>query len=182
MLKLILLLISFLSPLGWARAEVNDIGGTFTQSFHYYVLPGFEYDFAWSNLSGEGGLKTSPRIFSRLKIERENMYFAPDLGVGVMTGLSSGNPIFLTGGFIAGVRSPPPTVGFYGGVSCDSFVGTSAPTGVVFRVGFDMDYQMSGGQFFTELRAGGFSDHQNGVSITAPYFGIHSGVQFLIGL
>jgi hypothetical protein len=182
MLKLVLLLISFSFPLGWARAEVNDIAGTFTQSFHYYVLPGFEYDFAWSDLSGQGGLKTGPRIFTRIKIERENMFFAPDIGLGVMSGLRAGNPVFITGGFIAGVRSPPPTVGFYGGVSCDSFSGDGAPTGVAFRMGFDMDYRMNGGQFFTELRAGGISEHQNGASITAPYFGIHSGVQFLIGL
>jgi len=97
-----------------------------------------------------------------------------------MTGLNGGSPVFLTGGFTAGYREAPPTVGWFGGLVCDSFLGGSALTGVAARVGFDMDYDMTGAQFFTELRTGVLMESPSGVTNSSLYFAIHSGVQFLI--
>ncbi len=168
-----------LSPQG-ALAEVKGIQGVFTQPFQFFLQPGVETGFGVGDLSGSTGFHLSPKVYTRLKIELDGMYFAPDIGLGVMTGLRSNYPTFISAGFIAGFREPPPSVGFYGGLITDSFFGSEQPTGISGRLGIDMDYRVSGAQFFTELRVGTFFHNPGGVAARYLLFGIHAGLQFLI--
>jgi hypothetical protein len=163
-----------------SQAEVRGIRGVFTQPFLFFLQPGVENGFGISGLSGSTGFHLAPKVFTRVKIELDGMYFAPDLGLGVMTGLSSDKIAFLSGGFIAGFREPPPSIGFYGGLITDSFLGANQPTGILARIGIDMDYRMSGAQFFTELRVGSYKGGVGSASPDSLYFGLHAGLQFLI--
>jgi hypothetical protein len=176
---LVLLAALILNPLN-SLAEVRGIQGVFTQPFQFFLQPGVETGFGVGDLSGRTGLHVSPKVYTRLKIELDGMYFAPDIGLGVMTGLNSSHPSFLSAGFIAGFREPPPSIGFYGGLITDSFFGADQPTGISGRVGIDIDYRVSGAQFFTELRVGTFFHSPGGVAARYLLIGIHAGLQFLI--
>jgi hypothetical protein len=180
MLRVILLLAGSFLFMVPAQGEVRGVQGVFTQKFQYFLQPGIETGLAVSTLSGSAAFHLSPKIFSRLKIELDGMFFSPDVGFGLMTGLSSGRPAFLSAGFTAGYREAPPSVGFYGGLISDSFFGDGQPVGILGRVGIDIDYRVSGAQFFTELRVGGFSQGSGGMSSSSVYYGIHAGLQLLI--
>jgi hypothetical protein len=179
-LRFLVLLAALIGSPQSSLAEVKGIDGVFTQPFQFFLQPGVETGLGIGDLSGSMGFHLSPKVYTRLKIELDGMYFAPDIGLGVMTGLNSSYPSFLSAGFIAGFREPPPSVGFYGGLITDSFFGADQPTGISGRVGIDIDYRVSGAQFFTELRVGTFFHSPGGVAARYLLFGIHAGLQFLI--
>ncbi len=145
----------------------------------YLVMPSVGVHIEGSQMKGSSSMSVGPAVGVGLRVERDQYFFMPDLGIIEMVGLERSPLSLFSAGFIAGGHIRGATFEFYGGLSYRTILAYKVNPTWLGRVGAAFNFGVSGNQFYTEGTFGQYSEQSPGKITDYTNLAVDAGLRFI---